>query len=344
MCEVSVIIPTHNRARLVCKAIESALVQTFRNFEVIVIDDGSTDNTADRLAGYGARIKYRHQTQRGRSAARNHGIIIANGRYCAFLDSDDMWLPDTLERQIAELELHPDFGLVHGAVEVIDADGNPMTEVTRVFQAGLALQRAKGETYEELLLHHAMYTSTTMIPRQTFDVVGLYDPALDPREDLDLYLRIALRFGIGSVGGGPLCLYRMDRDDLVKPPNLAQVYIKVHAKHLLLLDLIDWKGPAWKRKAVRNLHIALAGDHYAGGDRKTARSHLAGAFRLAPKGAVMEPTFSGLALRTALPPFMVERLRRMRALSRNGSPAPSGGQPQVDDSAEEQQELARLCR
>lgn len=302
------------------------LAQTFRDFEVLVIDDGSTDNTADRLAGYGTRIKYLHQPRHERAAARNHGILIANGRYCAFLDSDDMWLPDTLERQMAEMERHPDLGLVHGAVEVIDEDGNPMTEITRVFRAGLAMQRSKGETYEELLLHHKMYTSTTMIPRKIFDVVGMYDPTLYHREDLDLYLRIALRFQIGSVWGRPLCLYRVDREDLLRPPNLAQIYIKVHTKHLLLVDKTDWKGSAWRRRAMRNLNIALARDHHANGDLKTARRCLGRALRLDPTGALMVPAFGKLSIRTVVPPFMAERLRKLRKHTRAFTGAARGEQ------------------
>jgi glycosyltransferase involved in cell wall biosynthesis len=312
MPEFSVIIPTHNRGRIVCEAVDSVLAQTFTDFEIVVIDDGSTDDTRELLAGYAGRIRYVRQDRHGRSAARNLGIMLARGRYCAFLDSDDTWFPDKLERQIARLGDSPEVGLLHGPVEVVDAEGDPLDDVTDDFRAGLARQQAKGETYEELLLHHTMYTSTTVVPRSVFDAVGMFDPALDPREDLDLYLRIALGFRITSLAGAPLCRYRTRRDELVNPPDLSQVYIRVHRKHLEILRT-KLAIPAERRpRALRNVYVALARDYHAAKNDPAARSYLTKALAADPLGVLAEPAFSHLAVRALAPPFLLDWLKGLR--------------------------------
>lgn len=97
---ISVVIPTYNRAHYVCEAIDSVLAQTYKNIEIIAVDDGSTDNTKDIIQQYSSRIKYIYQNNAGPSAARNNGIKQSNGDLIAFLDSDDIWLAEKLERQV----------------------------------------------------------------------------------------------------------------------------------------------------------------------------------------------------------------------------------------------------
>lgn len=109
---VSVIIPTYNRVSYIRRAIDSVLSQTYRDFEVIVVDDGSSDSTKDVVAGYGAAVRYVFQQNQGPGAARNHGIRVAAGAYLAFLDSDDAWLPNFLEKTVSALEEHPEVDVV----------------------------------------------------------------------------------------------------------------------------------------------------------------------------------------------------------------------------------------
>ncbi len=344
MPEISVIIPTYNRGRFVCQAIESVLAQTFRDFEVIVIDDGSTDDTAETLAPYRSDIRYVRQDRCGRSAARNRGIGLAGGRYCAFLDSDDTWFPDKLARQIAELGRNPALGLLHGPVEVVDEEGALMADVTRNFRSGLARQQAEGETYERLILHHSMYTSTTIVPRRVFDAVGLFDPALDPREDLDIYLRIALAYPIGSLAGAPVCRYRTRRDELIAPPNLSHVYIRVHRKHLEILGGNTRLPADRKRRAIRNLYVALARDYHTRRENRTVGCYLAKAVTADPSGALLEPALLHLAARTITPPPLLDGIRRLRAWNRRCRSVPHGGRVAAIESERRGTKPVRSCR
>ena len=115
MPRVSVIIPTYNRAGYLCESIESVLTQTYTDYEIIVVDDGSTDDTEEVLQLWIAdgTIHYVWQENRGESAARNHGIELAIGEYIAFLDSDDLFMPTKLEEQVAYLDNHPEVGMAH---------------------------------------------------------------------------------------------------------------------------------------------------------------------------------------------------------------------------------------
>ncbi len=184
---VSVIIPTHNRADLVVQAVESVLNQTYENIETIVVDDGSTDNTSEVLKTYEGRIKYIYQERGERSRARNKGFRCSSGHYIAFLDSDDMWLPMKIEKQVQLLDQEPDVGLVYTAVQFIDAQGNPLkgdicwdTPQRHVF-------------YEDLMTHNVVTgtTSSVMIRRICLERVGLFDESMNTCEDLDLFRRIA---------------------------------------------------------------------------------------------------------------------------------------------------------
>src|SRR5438034_9298591 len=123
MNTVSVIIPTYNYARYLAAAIESALAQTYAPLEIIVVDDGSTDDTLRILGAYGNRLRVLRQANQGAGAARNAGIAAARGEYVAFLDSDDLWHPRKLELQLARFASDPDLGLVHCGVEVLDEQG-----------------------------------------------------------------------------------------------------------------------------------------------------------------------------------------------------------------------------
>jgi len=200
---VSFIIPTHNYGRYVVEAVESALAQTYRNFEIIVVDDGSTDNTPELMAPLQDRVCYIRQEQRGPSAARNAGIKVARGELIAFLDADDVWLPHKTATQVSYLVAHPEIGLVCGRTR---RTGNQAKDQPRIgYRRRRALRKLitleAGAAFNNLFLSPRNYiaTSTVMLRRQCLDLVGDFDESLFRVEDLNLWLRVARHFGIARL-------------------------------------------------------------------------------------------------------------------------------------------------
>lgn len=189
MPKVSVIIPTYNRALLVQDAIESVLHQTYPDFEIIVIDDGSTDATQDVLEAYHARMKYLRIPHSGNPATvRNTGLSVAEGEYAAFLDSDDQWLPSKLERQIPFLESDPEIGLVCSNA-FVKYQGQDAEEQLYLRPD----QGFSGLLTTKLLEQNFIITSTTVIRRAILVKTGTFSqlPELTALEDYDLWLRIS---------------------------------------------------------------------------------------------------------------------------------------------------------
>jgi len=185
MPRVSVVIPTYNRAHLVAEAIESVLTQSFTDFELIVVDDGSTDQTEEVLRAItDPRLKYLEQPNQGASAARNTGIRAATGEYTAFLDSDDLFLPKKLSLQVALIADNPAVGLVYGKyLSSIGAGLGGSMKTAGVCYPQLDLRR--------LLLGPAFHWSTVLIRRSALEQVGGFDPSVSG-EDWELTLRLAL--------------------------------------------------------------------------------------------------------------------------------------------------------
>jgi glycosyltransferase involved in cell wall biosynthesis len=179
---VSVIIPTYNRARLVDRAIRSVLGQTFKDFELIVVDDGSEDSTAAVLEGFGYTVKSVFQAHSGVSAARNTGIENTCGKLLAFLDSDDEWRPEKLTRQVALFDGDRPLFVCH-TDEIWMRDGKivPQKKIHR---------KQGGRFFERALERCLISPSSVMISRSLLDDVGWFDPELPAAEDYDLWLRV----------------------------------------------------------------------------------------------------------------------------------------------------------
>jgi glycosyltransferase involved in cell wall biosynthesis len=185
---VSVIIPTYNRMDVLKNAIESVLAQTYQDFELFIIDDGSTDNTREMLAEYGERVTYLFQENRGVSSARNLGIRSSTGRFVAFLDSDDVWLPEKLERQVAIMEQNPDLQLCH-TEEIWIRRGvrvNPKKKH----------KKHSGYIFQYCLPLCVISPSSVMIRRTLFEKIGDFDESLPACEDYDLWLRITKEYPV----------------------------------------------------------------------------------------------------------------------------------------------------
>ena len=201
---VSVVIPCYNAARFLGETLQSVLAQTHADTSAIVVDDCSTDATAEIAERFGARVRViRQHEQGGVSAARNAALAVADGDAIAFLDGDDRWHPEKIARQVAYLEAHPEAGVVHTAVRHINDAGD---EIDRP-GGPIPWRIADGECLGDLLAHNTITTSTVLVRRA---VLGADRFPLDLHlgEDWDLWLRLAARTSFGYLAE-PLTDYRL---------------------------------------------------------------------------------------------------------------------------------------
>ncbi len=183
---VSVIVPTYNRANTIIRAIESVLKQTYENIEIIIVDDASGDNTAEMVKSVvDSRIKIiRHETNKGGGAARNTGINEARGKYVSFLDSDDIWIPEKIEKQVDQFERADSrVGVIYTGFYRTDKDDVITKQVT---------PSKKGDLYNRLLEGNIIgTTSVIMVKRECLQQVGGFNVSLSSCQDWDLYIRLS---------------------------------------------------------------------------------------------------------------------------------------------------------
>lgn len=272
MIKVSVIIPNYNYGRFLQEAIDSALGQTHRPHEVIVIDDGSTDESRQILKGYGDRIRVHFQKNEGVGAARNKGAEMSTGDLLAFLDADDYWFPRKLEKQIAELNTDPEIGLVHCGLQYVDEKGELGAELLAGEAGSVALKLLR---FEPVILGPG---GSTLVRKDVFLGVGGYDTNKDlhPSEDWELSYRIARKYKFGFVkepllyyrqhgSGGHLNIARMERAMLL-------AFEKAFADDAADVQRI-------RRECYGNLYTILAGSYlHAGNLEKSVVSGLKGLF------------------------------------------------------------------
>ena len=211
MVKVSVIIPVFNGEKYIREAIDSVLNQTFKDFEVIVIDDGSKDNTLSIIKEYKSKIRWKSQENRGQASATNEGIKMAEGEYIAYLDADDVCMPERLEVEAEYLDDHLDVGLVYSSY----CQMNSVGEVERV---------VKALPHNNFLLLQKDYIARSSVVhrKNCLDEVGLFDESITGDDDWDMWIRISEKFGIGYVER-PLVKYRVhgEQISLVRPKKLA---------------------------------------------------------------------------------------------------------------------------
>jgi glycosyltransferase involved in cell wall biosynthesis len=197
---VSVIITTYNQARYIGAAIQSALDQDFVDREIIVVDDGSTDDTPARVAAFGQRVISVRQRNQGVAGSRNAGIRQARGELLALLDGDDLWEPCKLSRQVTAAREHPSAGLIVSDAEQFDDEGAILQPSLIAPSIRALLGSSDSVTvrcYEQLLHHNVILTSSqVLVPRRVIDSVGLSDLRIGHASDWDLYLRIAARYDV----------------------------------------------------------------------------------------------------------------------------------------------------
>lgn len=293
MPKVSVIIPTHNTARHIAEAIESVLAQTYQDYEIIVVDDGSTDNTPEVIAPYRDQIRYVWQASQERAVARNHGLHLAQGELIAFLDSDDIWLPDKLERQVAALDRYNQAVLVYGPAKIIDIEGQPSH-----FWGSAYLCGEPGGEIEvncpgrEMLFGSPIMPSVVLARREALEQAGPFDTEVIPAEDWDMWLRLAQ---LGAFVWLPqvLAYYRTpgserERRRRISDPILARTVLVIQK----MATAYPEKFPAVVRdQALASVYVDSALASYESGDTERGQKILTQAIQLDPTLAEPGPIF-----------------------------------------------------
>jgi len=255
--QVSVIIPTYNRGWAIAEAVDSVLEQDFYDYELIVVDDGSTDNTSDILRSYGNAITAIYQSNKGVSAARNRGIEASSGELIAFLDSDDLWLPRKLSRQVAFFKAHPD-AMINQTEEQWIRNGVRVNPKNRH-------HKFSGMIFERSLELCLVSPSAVMVRRHLFEAVGLFDIHLPACEDYDMWLRVSFRYPVYLIDI-PLIIKRGGHDDqLSRAPGLDKFRIRALQK-IVESNLLS---PSRRNAAISMLKEKCA--IYANGCRKRRR-------------------------------------------------------------------------
>ena len=250
--EVSVVIPTQNRRGLISRAIDSVLRQSWAANEILVVDDGSTDDTAGFVAVAYPDVQVLRQESRGVSAARNAGIRAAQGALIAFLDSDDEWLPRKLERQLQAMRESPGALLCH-TDEIWIRNGrrvNPMKKH----------QKFGGRIFEKALPLCVISPSSVLVDRRLFDEVGLFDESLPACEDYDLWLRVCARFPVLFVDE-PLMVKHGGHEDQLSRRHWGMDRFRIQALRKILAepDLPDDYRRAAEAMLARKVEIFTRG-------------------------------------------------------------------------------------
>ena len=250
--QVSVIIPVYNRARPVTRAIDSVLKQTRPPLEIIVVDDGSTDETPDVLRQYGSKIKIIRQAHRGVSAARNRGIRSARGQWIALLDSDDEWMPKKLAMAEEFHRRHPEY-LIFQSEEIWIRKGKRVNPKKKHRKYG-------GWIFKQSLPLCIVSPSAVIFHRSLLEQVGLFDESFPVCEDYDLWLRVAKKFPVGLDERAGIIKYGGHEDQL-SHQYWGMDYFRVLAmeKHIDDAHLASDVKEALLKEILSKLNVLLMG-------------------------------------------------------------------------------------
>jgi glycosyltransferase involved in cell wall biosynthesis len=303
--KISVIIPAYNSGSFLAEAIESALSQTYRSIEIICIDDGSTDNTRDVALSFGSKVKYVYQDNRGVSAARNAGIRLSQGRFIAFLDSDDKWDSRKLEKQAALFSQNPKFGLVHSDVYYWGPGQDQKTMSQRERQV------IDGDCYLRLFFSNPVITSTVLIRKECIDFVGPFDETLSVSEDWDLWIRISRYFRLAYISE-PLVAYRLHEGSLTTNSiKMRQGDLFVVERTLKNDPALKFRlGPSRVRKMVFKLSFGVGYHYFSDNELHLARHYLKKAILNRPRSLVPITYY----LATFMPSKTVAKIRALKTM------------------------------
>jgi GT2 family glycosyltransferase len=350
---VTVVIPTYNRARIIARSVESALAQTYPSLEVIVADDGSSDDTAGVVGRLGSRVRCVRQANAGVSAARNFGMRHARGEYIAFLDSDDAWLPWKIDAEVAALARHPEAGVVWTDMRAIDESGDVIRERhLRVMYAaygridieqtlpqvdmlgGLtahappelaAAPVRAGNLFSAIMLGNLLHTSTVLFRRERVERSGGFDESFARAgEDYEFYVRLCSGGPVAFIDA-PSTLYRIGGADQLTRPSMmleiarnnlrtVQKWLPHSAPQLAL-------APSVVRRRIADSLAWVGEAELEAGHRRAAARRLMESLRVLPR---MDRRVA-MMLRCGLPAAAVSALRSVRrsmAVTTFSSPLP----------------------
>ncbi|MDD5454425.1 MAG: glycosyltransferase [Candidatus Ratteibacteria bacterium] len=266
---ISVIIPAYNRAKFLEEAVKSVLAQTYKNWELIIVDDGSTDDTSEVVKKFlDERIIYLHQDNKGASAARNKGILKAKGEYIAFLDSDDMWLPQKLQKQLEvfnKSRFKP--GVVYTGIQYMDYKGN--------LKKQRKLPAYRGNIFKKLLRKNiAGIGSTMLVKKECFEKCGSFDENLPSRMDLDMILRISEHFTVDYVPE-ILALERIHEGRIT-----ADIEKKIKGREMLFDKIRPYLK---KHRILLAKYLYETGElYFENGNMEAGREYLVRSFKIFP--------------------------------------------------------------
>ena len=274
---VSVIIPAFNAAGCVHRAVDSVLGQCFQDFELLVVDDGSTDDTRVVLAEYGDRIRLLAKVNGGPAAARNHGLQHACGEYVAFLDADDYWKTEKLQRQVELLDTRPEVGFCSTATQVVNSAGQPVGD--------WPCRPDAGPLPDILFLHGTVISGSTsgvLARRHLITAIGGFDPALRGFEDPDLWIRLAARTEYACIPEALTAVVRTPNSVSGNLVNMRRATLASFHKNRHLLPPAK-RGGYW-RAACASALTDYAKTTYRAGNRGLALRWTLEAFLRAPLG------------------------------------------------------------
>ena len=334
---VSVIIPAYNAERFIGQTLESVLAQTYANFEVLVVDDGSTDETVALVHSYAAqdsRIKLQQQANAGVAAARNAGIQAATGELLAPLDADDLWYPHHLQQQVQCFLRSPvSVGVVYSwSVDIDEQDR---------LTGGMRAAEISGDVYKTLVCHNFLgNASATMMRRSCLEQVGNYDITLRARhgqgcEDWDLYLRMAERFQFQAVSTFSVG-YRKCQD------SMSKNYDQMARSHSLVMEKVRQQHPELSkflfRLSASNLYFYFAAQSKAGADFAAALFWLQQAVRADRITCWIHPELYQILLlscrRWRIVQYLIRHLKWLPSLTASA--------PQLTDIRQRQSTINRL--
>ncbi len=295
---VSAVVPTYDNADLAVEAVESVLAQTYQPLEIFVIDDGSTDETPERLEKYAGRVNLIFQEHKGAGAARNQGVSRSKGEYIAFLDSDDVWYPRKLEACVAALERESSYAACYHDYLMVDTERNKRYAIPHYEISG----RIAKELFVENLGFH---TSTVVARRECFEKIGMFDEELIRAQDWDMWLRLTEEYPILYVDE-TLAERRLHpgglsvvRQDLYAEYNLRTIKKAAKRRPDLYADV--------EKASLSNAHLRFGLDHYRLFRLQEARREFARSLGLKWNGRALN-----YYMRSFLPARLIKKLRARR--------------------------------